>query len=352
MDNDFKVRVKRPGSPQAKISLSEQTNSHNAAPKEVFRTPEDVAADQTLEPSEPKHTRPSSDKPEKPGKRFHWPTSRKGWVLLSAAVIVALALIGFGAYALFHDSSKKVANKQTAKTVKPAKTAPIIVSNLTGLPVDASVNARPVTGVMIENSIDARPQSGLSEAGVVFEAVAEGGITRFLALYQDNQTSNVGPIRSARPYYVSWDMGFDAAYAHVGGSPDALSDITSWGTKDMNQFYNGNSYHRVSSRAAPHNVYTGIDVLNQLETSKGFTSTYTGFPRKKATPLKTPTAGNIAMTLSSALYNTNYVYSAATNSYNRSEGGQPHIDANTSKQLSPNVVIAMVVPLSQGALDA
>jgi hypothetical protein len=206
---------------------------------------------------------------------------------------------------------------------------------------------------MIENSTFARPQAGLSQAGVVFEAVAEGGVTRFMALYQDTAPNNVGPIRSLRPYYLSWAMGFDAAVAHVGGSPEALADVKSWGSRDLDEFSNGSSYHRITTREAPHNVYTAIATLNQLETSKGYTSsTFTSWPRKAAAPAKTPTAGTINLTLSGSTYNVLYTYDASTDSYNRSEGGAVQTDSNTGTQLSPKVVIAIVVPETPGALDA
>jgi len=109
-------------------------------------------------------------------------------------------------------------------------------SKLTGVQVDPAVNQRPTTAVMIENSTAARPQSGLDQAGVVFEAIAEGGITRFEAIYQDSQPAYLGPVRSVRPYYIQWALGFDAAIAHVGGSPEALSDIKTWNAKDLDQF--------------------------------------------------------------------------------------------------------------------
>jgi len=205
---------------------------------------------------------------------------------------------------------------------------------------------------MIENSLDARPQAGLGQAGVVFEAIAEGGITRFLALFQDTAPSDVGPIRSARPYYVQWAMGFDPGYAHVGGSPEALQDIKAWGVHDLDQFANGGSYHRVSSRAAPHNVYTAISTLNQLEASKGLTtSTFTGFARKKDAPAKVPTAKTINLNISGPSYNVHYDYDATTNSYARSEGGAPHIDANTNAQIRPKVVVALVMPYGLEADD-
>ncbi len=175
--------------------------------------------------------------------------------------------------------------------------------------------------------------------------MAEGGISRFLALFQDTQPSSIGPIRSARPYYVSWDLGFDAPYSHVGGSPEALTDITNWGVKDLNQFYNGNYYQRITSRYAPHNVYTSIARLNQLEASDGFgKSNFTSWPRKPDGPLKIPTAKTINFTLSSADYNVNYIYNPTANDYLRSEGGAPQIDANTNSQISPKVVIAIIVP--------
>jgi hypothetical protein len=238
---------------------------------------------------------------------------------------------------------------EVKKVVKKAPPKPTTVpSTLTGVPVAPEVNQRPVTGVMIENSLAARPQSGLSEAGVVFEAIAEGGITRFLALYQDTQPADIGPVRSARPYFVKWALGFDAGYAHVGGSPQAMADIRALGVKDLDQFANSGAYRRVTTRSAPHNVYTTMANLNALEASKGYTtSTYTGFARsKKATPAKVPTAKTVDLGISSALYNVHYDYIAATNTYNRSEGGAPHMDANGNKQISPSVVVALVVPFS------
>lgn len=284
--------------------------------------------------------------------RLHWPPTKREYVLYACLILI----IGGGTAGYFLTRQHTVVKPVAVVATKPAPKPVVpttVPSTLTGLPVDPSVNQRPVTAVMIENSIDARPQSGLGQAGVVFEAVAEGGVTRFMALFQDTQPDNVGPIRSARPYYVQWALGFDAGYAHVGGSPTALQDIKSWGVRDLDQFFNGGSYHRISSRYAPHNVYTAISTLNQLEASKGITSsTYTGFTRKKDAPAAQPNATSIDMSLSGYYYNPHFDYVAATNSYNRSEAGQPHIDANTNTQISPKVVIAMVVPEQQGALDA
>ncbi len=355
MDSDF-----LPRRPVKKVRLKlDSIVERPAEAPESFRTPEEAAVEQKPATSTAPAPADKLAEPVKPAGRLHgwkeklalhWPPGRKEYIV---AGVLVLLIGGGAAFALTRPSKPTPVIK--AVIVKP-KTPPkpiTVPSTLSGLPVSPSLNQLPVTAVMIENSTDARPQSGLGQAMVVFEAIAEGGVTRFMALYQDTSPANVGPIRSARPYYVQWALGFDAGYAHVGGSPDALADIKSWNVRDLDEFANGGSYHRVSTRAAPHNVYTAISTLNQLETKKGYTSsTFTGFPRKAEAPAKTPTAASINLTLSGSVYNAQYTYVAASNSYNRSEGGAAQLDANTNTQISPKVVIAMVVPESQGTLDA
>ena len=323
----------------------------------VFRTPEEVAAnesDTVTDTPKPKiFDVPEGLQSKQHRFRFslHWPPSKRE--LIVSAVVILLIVSGIASWLLTRHSAPPVAAEPKKAVVKKPAVPTTVPSTLSGLPVDPTVNQRPVTGVMIENSLDARPQSGLSQAGVVFEAVAEGGVTRFLALFQDTQPGNFGPIRSARPYYVSWALGFDAGYAHVGGSPDGLQDIKDWGVRDLDQFYNSGSYHRVSNRVAPHNVYTSLDALTQLEASKGYTSSkFTGFSRKKETKPAQATVTSIDFSLSGPLYNPHYDYDAAANAYKRSEDGAPHTDAETSAQIEPKVVIALVVPLSQGELDS
>ena len=316
--------------------------------KEDFKTPDEVAAEQALNTSSTDTDSVFSPEPKRtPGNKFHldWPPGTKEYLMMGVLLIV----IATGISLLISSQSKSQANINQISIKKVAPKPKTTASTLSGLQVDPEVNKRPVTGVMIENSREARPQAALSQASVVFEAIAEGGITRFLALFQDTAPENIGPVRSARPYYVQWAIGFDAGYAHVGGSPEALANIKTWGAKDLDQFANGGSYRRIAERAAPHNVYTSISALNQLEASKGYgTSTYTGFARTKGKPAasKTPAAKTIDIRISGPLYNVHYDFNPTTNSYNRSEGGAPHIDANTNAQISPSVVVAIVLPYS------
>lgn len=322
----------------------QQTQTPPAEP--AFRPPEAFADIDMNEPAEA--PAPDSLQPPKNGRKFslRFKLTKKRIIIL---VVAAVLLLGGGGAAAYKLLQKKPVPKpapvaKTETKVEPPKPT-TVASPLTGVQVKPELTQLPVTGVMIENSPDARPQSGLKEAGIVYEAIAEGGITRFLALFQEAKPGNVGPIRSARPYYLEWLQGYDAAIAHVGGSPEALALIKSANIKDLDQFSNGGSYHRVSTRYAPHNVYTSLDDLISLSQKKGFTkSTFTGFARKVPAASATPSAKTINLTLSGYLYNVHYDFDAATNTYKRSEGGKPHMDAESNTQLNPNVVVAMVVP--------
>lgn len=349
MHDDF--RPAWAAKPAPKLKPTPQPNNQ-PEPAVPFQTPEEVSHVDLAMPVELPEPA-TGTKPRGTGHHWFnlpWPPNRQEIILTS--LVLGMSFFGVIGFLSLHKTpvAPVAAVKPVQKTAvqKPA-TAP---STLSGLPVAPEVNQRPVVGVMIENSQVARPQSGLSEAGVVFEAVAEGGITRFLALFQDQQPSNIGPVRSARPYYVQWSEGFRAAYTHVGGSPDALANIKAWGVQDLDQFANPGPFRRSSARPAPHNMYSSVVDLAALATQKGYKSDFTGFPRKQASPAKQPAAKSIDMSISSAIYNSHYEYDAASNTYLRSEGGAVQKDANTDKQLAPSVVIALVVPLSAGAKTA
>jgi hypothetical protein len=225
--------------------------------------------------------------------------------------------------------------------------APKYYSPLTGEEVGSEADTKaPVTAIMIENSPDARPQSGLKQAGVVFEAVAEGGITRYLTLHQQDKPQLIGPVRSVRIYYVDWLAPFNASVAHVGGSAAALTEVRNGNYRDIDQFFNGAYYWRATDRYAPHNVYTSFAKLDALNAAKGYTSsTFTGFTRTDAAPSKTPTATHIDIKFSGSLYDTSYTYDATNNDYVRYLAGVPHIDREDG-QIAPKVVIAMHVTMN------
>lgn len=266
---------------------------------------------------------------------------RVSTLLVTGTVLMSSA--GITTYFLLHQP-QPAAPTASAAAPRPKPKPAIYYSQLTGLPVvDEAATKQAVTAIMIENSPDARPQSGLKQAGVIYEAIAEGGITRFLTLHQQDKPQLIGPVRSVRMYYVDWLAAYQASVAHVGGSYAALQEVRSGSYRDIDQFFNGAYYWRTSDRYAPHNVYTSFAKLDALNQAKGYTtSDFTGFSRVDAKPSAAPNATSIAINFSSADYNTTYAYDKGSNTYLRSEGGAPHADREDG-QIAPNVVVAMKV---------
>jgi len=271
-----------------------------------------------------------------PKKRWAVVGTIGGFILFFGAIIFTT----YGPYTKDSGPLTQIVVQEIEIPPPPVVTAP---SPLTGLPVDPETVDKPITAVIIENSIDARPQSGLEQSGVVFEAIAEGGITRFLAIYQHEEPENIGPIRSARKYFVRWAAGYDARFVHSGGSPGSLALIPSIGVKDLDHgIYGSRLARRVSTRFAPHNVYTSPETIESVGAGAGFTSTtYKGIERKEPEPSKIPTANTVTMNISGFNYNTRYTYRAKENDYIRFMAGQPHLDAETGRQISPEVVVAL-----------
>lgn len=297
------------------------------------------------EPDSPKNDLKPSKQPEKT-RRFKLPKlTRKQWLIFGGVALLLTLSTGFLVWKVLNkpDSQPVVLEAKPPEPPKPK----VFTSKLTGAKVSEAESNLPVTAIMIENSPDARPQSGIKDAGVVFEAVAEGGITRFLTLFQEAKPGYIGPIRSVRPYYLDWLVPFDAPVAHVGGSAEALAQIRNEGIKDLDYGSNSDYYQRINSRYAPHNVYTSRDRLLELHTAKGWTkSDFTSWERKSDNKTPTPTAKALDFNISSYLYNPHFDYIAETNSYHRSQAGQPHVDEKTNAVIDAKVVIAIVVPKS------
>ncbi len=291
------------------------------------------------QPSQPsEHAEPRLDPPKLSFNRKINAWLKRHAKIFLVFLVLLIAGVGGGLYYLMTHG-----NYGSGESFKPTVSPPKkIFSPLTGVETDEASAKRPVTGVMIENSPEARPQSGVKEAGMVFESIAEGGITRFLTLYQEAQPGLIGPVRSVRPQYASWVAAYDAGLAHVGGSDIPLAKLRSGQIKDLDQFFNAGAYNRSNDRFAPHNVYTDAARLAALNQSKGYTSsTFTPFKRvKKEAASPAPNARAISVPISSELYNSNYSWDQASNSYLRSQGGQPHIDREKG-QIAPKVLIVL-----------
>jgi len=226
-------------------------------------------------------------------------------------------------------------------------------------------------GIMVENHTEARPQSGLSFADIVYEVVAEGGITRFLAIYYCQDADPVGPVRSARIYFIKLlqEYGQYPLYAHVGGAntpgpADALGEIVNLGWSsynDLNQFsipfpYFWRDYSRLPNRATEHTVYTSTFKLWQYAKEKRkltnvdekgvfWNQNFTPW-RFKDDEEKDKRGNNyskISFTFWDSFasdYQVVWFYNRENNFYERNNGGKPHIDKNTNKVIkAKNIVI-------------
>ena len=252
---------------------------------------------------------------------------------------------GASVYALTHPEGPRMEGRSHDETASMAENPPepsTVPAPLTGHEVEPEEAERPVTGVMLENSPNARPQSGLDAADIVFEAISEGGITRFLALYQSNIPSQVGSVRSVRPYFVDWIMGFDAPIAHVGGSPTALAMIERRGTKDLDQFSHPGPFFRTGDRPAPHNMFARMNELRDLQNSLGYTSSeFREFEWQDGEVASEVEADSIVIDYSSQQYQARFDFQPDSNTYNRSMAGQQHRDALTNDVISVDNVIVV-----------
>ena len=194
--------------------------------------------------------------------------------------------------------------------------------------------------VMIDNFPAARPQSGLSAASLVYEAPAEGGITRYLAIFSpDKAPSEIGPVRSARAYFLNWAKELGSTYVHVGGSPEALELAKKIGKSDLNEFFKGSYFWRSNTRTAPHNVLISGDNLNKYRSD----SSESGLELKSWQFKDASTTSPEIISKIKIKYTQNYEvywqYQKASNDYVRYLDNQVHLDVTGSKIVAKNIIV-------------
>jgi hypothetical protein len=202
-------------------------------------------------------------------------------------------------------------------------------SLLNGSSIKQNAGHGQTIAVVIENYTPIRQlQEGLEEAAIVYETPAEGGITRFLAIFDGTPVDVIGPVRSARPYFISWASEYRAALVHVGGSPEAMENLKfNFRLFNIDEFSDGSTIWRNNKLEAPHNAYTSTtNVLNRLNKEEYY------YPIKnKRFPFKDPdkTPGDIrtiTIDFSMEPYAVKYVYDPETQTYTRYNGGKQHHD--------------------------
>ena len=158
---------------------------------------------------------------------------------------------------------------------------------LTGLPLAAGSAAatRPALFVKIENAPQARPQTGLDKADVVYEAIAEGGITRFAAIFQSIDPGDLGPVRSVRPQDPDIAAPLRGIAAFSGGVAPIVSDLSTVAQNlSADTSVAAAAYHRTSDRSAPHNLYATASKLWALAAVSVLLAAPAAFPIRRDHP--------------------------------------------------------------------
>ncbi|CAG7644079.1 Putative lipoprotein YerB [Paenibacillus solanacearum] len=311
-------------------------------------------------------------------RRYSWKTlwrklQRRGALALLASSLACTA-------AACQQAKPGAAEQPSAETPPPAKPvsraqepapppAPVYRAPLTGLALPEKADSRPVM-VMVNNHPSARPQSGLSQADLLYESLAEGEITRLVAVFQSRSFSEpIGPVRSIRPYFIELGKALGAIQVHAGGSPDAYAQLAQERIPDLDEITNAGPYFwRESFRKAPHNLYTSLDKIRAGADKRGlersgtdaavfrFAEDSTGVgavetlgtdqTRLPGTDAKSGAADHeeapkIDVTFLLKSYKVSYQFDAATHLYKRFINGVKHIDLNNSEQLAAANVIVM-----------
>ncbi|KKP89139.1 MAG: hypothetical protein UR93_C0002G0041 [Berkelbacteria bacterium GW2011_GWA2_35_9] len=271
--------------------------------------------------------------------------NKKGWILTLVFVLVVALLTAilyrYGIASQRGESGFNLVDSALFKTKESEKKK----AKISNEEVSENADRHPLA-VIVENHPDARSQSGLTNASIVFEAITEGGITRFMALFSPFDAKEVGPVRSARSFFVDWAEGFNAYYAHAGGAMDALQKISADGVMDLphtNGYFERKSYQQVASE---HTLYSSTKELYDLAKQKGFSEVASYTPWKYQDESDLAERGNQdSVTINyGGSYQVEWKYNREKNIYDRYLAGQKHTDRNNNEQIVANNIVIITVP--------
>lgn len=288
---------------------------------------------------------------------------------IAAAMLATTLLVGCGKKkddTSSEDASlnfSQIATMGDAEEIEILSKEGCVLNDLTGEWIDEKfANKRPLA-IMINNISDAMPQSGIQKADVTFEYLVEGGITRYLCVFTDTtDLEKLGPVRSARHYYIYTAEMLDAIYAHYGWSIFAEDYIKRSGYDNLNGMVLGDiMYYRDNSRVAPHNVYTNSELIkNGIEYKEYRTEHKDNFKKMfkfytKDTKIDNGTTANKVSMSFSNYQNPWFDYNKEEGLYYRSQYGNKQIDDTTGEQLHYKNVLILAIgydEITAGLLEA
>jgi len=267
-------------------------------------------------------------------------------LMLLIAFLIVLTGLYFGYKYLFKSEDPKNNTKEEDKK----DPEPVVVPKLKIVDIDS--NSRSFA-IMINNHNYARPNhAGLQDAYMVYEMIVEGGITRMMAVYKDQDTAKIGSVRSARHYYLDYALENDAIYVHFGGSPQAYSDISALGVRDIDAMNDGTAFWRDNTLNVPyeHKAFTSLPKLEAVVARKNYRATTTqplllkySIPELDVSTLEGAIIANNVSIPYSTYMTASYVYDAVAKVYNRFANGVAHTDAVTKLQYTAKNIITYKV---------
>lgn len=214
----------------------------------------------------------------------------------------------------------------------------------------AKLNSQRAVAVMLDNHGGARPQAGLKDAEIVIEALAEGNITRYMAIFFSGMPESVGPIRSARPYFIDRAMEYNAVYVHIGGSPKALSDVKKLSVADLDGLSSSNKvFFRKAHKKMPHNAYSSLEILRTEAARRKYDMSPKQLDWHYNREDQVPVGDAVARLVmpyrkSDGGYVVSYQYDAATQMFMRYINGKAHLDEIDNSAIGAKNVVVQVVP--------
>lgn len=269
-------------------------------------------------------------------------SKKKVWIVLFIILILAL----FGVYYWYNSDEVKDYVSDKIKIEKKLKI------------VDEDSKSRPIA-VMINNNHVAWPHAGLQDAYITYEILAEGGITRLMAIFKDKDTSKIGSVRSARPYYLDYALENDAIYVHYGWSDQAKEDISSLGVDNINGLTVSSVFWRDKSlnKATEHTVFTSMEKIKEYAKEKGYDrdtnkDLLLNYSVDEIDLSKREDAVKADTVFMKYSYYTNssYEYDSENKVYKRFMSGTAHVDAVTGDQYTYKNII--ITPIETHAYDS
>jgi hypothetical protein len=271
-------------------------------------------------------------------------------VLVGSAFVLVVAMMVWTARS---HPPVSVHKARPAPSTGPRPSQGLVPDPIDGQLAPYQLAARRPIAVIIDNFTQARPQWGLSAASRVYEAITEGGITRYLAVFAEKDADRIGPVRSVRTQFLDYALEIDAGVAHVGGNADALALIQHLPIMNLDEFRYAGAFRRIPAPhvAFEHTVFTSTAALRGVIDQRVGVEGIAVAPERwkdDAAAARRPAAGSVSIAFSLPEYAVRWTYEPAANDYARTLGGVPDTDAATGQVLTAKSIAIAVVSRTHG----